>query len=145
MYISLTDSSNEQTVVRSSNGDGFAIDLGQKLNRQCILDVLHGEGLANVRRSISNQHLDHRPVVVRVALVLVVGNVLAEPCAVGAVVIGVVAGRKIRKRCETTDAAGTRGSLLFILIVVVTINENDAGENNHGEGNSAGNPEHHDD
>lgn len=141
--IQLTNCPNEQIVLRPSDGDGLAIDLRQEFNRQCVFDVLHRQGFADVRRAVSDEHFDHRPMVVGVAWIFMIGNVLAEPIAVDVIIVVVFAvDDSAFLRRETTDATG---NVLFVLpIVVVVINENDTGEDHHGEGNGAGNLEHHD-
>ena len=50
-----------------------------------------------MRCAIANKHLNHCFVVVRIAPVLVVGNVLAEPVAVDVVIV-VTSGGESRKR-----------------------------------------------
>ena len=132
----LTNCPNEETALRPSDGDGLAIDLRQEFNRQCVFDVLHRQGFANVRRAISDEHFDHRPMVVGIARIFMIGNVLAEPIAIDIISFIVVAVDGIRQRRETTDATG---NALFVLpIVVVAVDENDAGEDHHGEGHGAG-------
>ena len=141
--IQLTNCPNEQIVLRPSDGDGLAIDLRQEFNRQCVFDVLHRQGFADVRRAVSDENFDHRPVVVGIARVFMIGNVLAEPIAVDVIIVVAFAvDDSALLRRETTDATG---NVLFVLpIVVVAVDENDAGEDHHGEGNGAGNLEHHD-
>ena len=143
--IQLTNCPNEQTALRPSDWDGLAIDLREEFDRQCVFDVLHRQSFADVRCAVSDEHFDHRPMVVGIARIFMIGNVLAEPIAVDVVSIIVVAvddSALRRQRRETTDATG---NALFVLpIVVVAVDENDAGEDHHGEGNGAGNLEHHD-
>ena len=73
----LTDCANEERIVKTIDRHWLAIDLGQELNRQSILDILQIDAALNMRRAVPDERLDKGALVIGISDGL--GNVGTEP------------------------------------------------------------------
>ena len=73
----LTDCANEERIVKTIDRHWLAIDLGQELNRQSILDILQIDAALNMRRAVPDERLDNGALVIGISDGL--GNVGTEP------------------------------------------------------------------